>query len=137
MRTTAVPMNPFAPETQILRGRGLAAGSGAVAGLCVGRVEAAPRTFGLAGFGGVVAAFGFAVAGFEAAGLGVAGFGVAGFGVAGFGVAVAGFSVAAAGFEASGFDGGAFGVAAVGAFARRLGGRGSVMPWAPGASADQ
>jgi len=127
MRTTAVPMNPFAPEIQILRGRGLAAGSGARAALCVGRVEAAPRTFGLAGFGGVVAAFGFAVAGFEAAG----------FGVAGFEVKVAGFGFAAAGFEASGFDAGAFGVAAVGAFARRLGGRGSVMPWAPGASVDQ
>jgi len=90
---------------------------------------AASRTFGLADF--AVAAFGFAVAGFV---LTVAGFGAGDVGVAGAGF---GFGVAGAGWAVAAFGAGAFGVAGVGAFARRVRGRGSVMPWAPGAPADQ
>jgi hypothetical protein len=129
MRTIAVPMNPFAPETQILREPALVTGSGAGAAPWV-RLGLAPlRAFGEADF--AVAGFGFAVAAF--------GFAGTGFGAGDFGLAVAGFGLGADGFgfAVAGFGAGDFGVAGVGAFARRVRGRGSVMPWASGAPADQ
>src|SRR4029078_4894493 len=76
MRTIAVPMNPFAPETQILREPALVTGSGAGAAPWV-RLGLAPlRAFGeadfaVAGFGFAVAAFGFAGTGFGAGDFGL------------------------------------------------------------------
>jgi len=129
MRTIAVPMNPFAPETQILRGPDLVTGSGAGAARWVRPGLAPLRAFGVADF--AVAGFGFAVAAFGFAGTGF-GAGDIGPAPAGFGFGAAGFGFAVAGFEAGDVE-----VAGVGAFARRVRGRVSVMPWAPGAPADQ
>jgi hypothetical protein len=109
-------MNPFAPETQMRRGPGAGAdsGSGDADGVAFVR-----------GRGGFAAEAGFAPgAGFPVG----EGFRTgAGFGDFGVVVAVFGFRIGAFGATAS----------EAAAFVRRVRGRGSVMPWAPGATTDQ